>query len=218
MYVLCLNIGLHPKVFYLVIDVLLQLLCAAASGNPVSSQCVGATNSAKVIQPLDSKDTHNLTLHRQGLVTETPDKLSGHVPSKSYTIPKVVSKDSPDGKDSSQRESITFTRTKPGMLLRPAHSKRLSSTKYDVDRLSPCAESGSLSSAKSGSESFVDSFSKIKVAPEDGARDGREDNLSSIKNVFEETEKMPPLQTPKIEKCKQCLLNIDGSLGLHNSA
>ncbi|KAI6705045.1 hypothetical protein NL676_008007 [Syzygium grande] len=174
-----------------------------ASGNPVSSQRVGTTNSAKVIQPMDFSDTPNVTLQRQGSVTETPDRLNGHVPSKSYTVPKVVSRDSPDGKDSSRRESITFSRTKPGMLLRPAHSRRPSSTKYDVDRLSACAESGELSSAKSNSESLVDSFSKIKVAPEDGARDGCEDNHSTIKNVSVETEMVLPLQTPKTEKCDQ---------------
>lgn len=219
MHVLFLNSGLHPKVFYFVIDVLFHLLCAAASGNPVSSQHVGTTNSAKVIQPMDFSDTPNMTLQRQGSVTETPDRLNGLVPSKSYTVPKVVSRDSPDGKDSSRRESITFSRTKPGMLLRPAHSRRPSSTKYDVDRLSACAESGELSSAKSNSESLVDSFSKIKVAPEDGARDGREDNHSTIKNVSAETEKVLPPQTPKTEKCKQFFLNIDGSLvHLHNSA
>ncbi|XP_039169743.1 LOW QUALITY PROTEIN: katanin p80 WD40 repeat-containing subunit B1 homolog KTN80.1 [Eucalyptus grandis] len=175
----------------------------AASGNPVSSQRVGTTNFAKVTQPLDFNDTPNLTLRRQGLVTETPDGLSGHVPSKSITQPKVVSRDSPDGKDSSRRESITFSRTKPGMLLRPAHSRRPSSTKYDVDRLSACAEIGVLSSAKSGSESLVDSFFNIKVAPEDGARNGCEDNHSSVKNVSVESEKVLPLQTPKTEKCDQ---------------
>lgn len=174
-----------------------------ASGNPVSSQRVGTTNFAKVTQPLDFNDTPNLTLQRQGLVTETPDGLSGHVPSKSITQPKVVSRDSPDGKDSSRRESITFSRTKPGMLLRPAHSRRPSSTKYDVDRLSACAEIGVLSSAKSGSESLVDSFLNIKVAPEDGARNGCEDNHSSVKNVSAESEKVLPLQTPKTEKCDQ---------------
>ncbi|XP_030543606.1 katanin p80 WD40 repeat-containing subunit B1 homolog KTN80.4 isoform X2 [Rhodamnia argentea] len=173
-----------------------------ASGNPVSSQLVGTNNSVKEIQSLDSEDTPNLTLQRQGLVTETSDNLSAQVPTKTYTAPKAVSRDSPDGKDSSRRESITFSRTKPGMLLKPAHSRRLSSTKYDVDRLSACAETGVLSSGKSGSESLVDSFSK-KLAPEDGARDGCEDNHSSIKNVSEETEKVPPLQTPKTEKCDQ---------------
>ncbi|KAF8029874.1 hypothetical protein BT93_E2328 [Corymbia citriodora subsp. variegata] len=174
-----------------------------ASGNPVSSQRVNTTNSAKVIQPLDFEDTPNLTLQRQSSVTEKPDESSGHIPSKSYTVPKVVSRDSPDGKDSSRRESITFSRTKPGMLLRPAHSRRPSSTKYDVDRLSACAESGVINCTKSGSESLVDSFSKIKVAPEDEARDGCEANHLSINDVSAETEKVLPLQTPKTEKCDQ---------------
>lgn len=57
--------------------------------------------------------------------------------------PPVVPCDSPEVKDSpsSVRESITFSKTRRGMLLRPAHIRKPSNSKIDLEKLSVSVDS-----------------------------------------------------------------------------
>ncbi|XP_022994330.1 katanin p80 WD40 repeat-containing subunit B1 homolog [Cucurbita maxima] len=57
--------------------------------------------------------------------------------------PPVIPCDSPEVKDSasSVRESITFSKTRRGMLLRPAHVRKPSNSKMDLEKLSVSVDS-----------------------------------------------------------------------------
>ncbi|ESQ35738.1 hypothetical protein EUTSA_v10006699mg [Eutrema salsugineum] len=76
--------------------------------------------SLKVTFPLESGKVANTTSEKQNAT------CFGQAEDKSSRRHCVVSRDSDSGEESSHsgRESITFSKTKPGMLLRPAHVRK----------------------------------------------------------------------------------------------
>ncbi|KAJ4703409.1 Katanin p80 WD40 repeat-containing subunit B1-like [Melia azedarach] len=161
----------------------------SAGGNPIASQKVGSLNSPKVIFPLDSKEISDLKSEKQSPPIGGLEKSNGQALNKSFLVPSIVPQESPAGKDSSisERESITFSRTKPGMLLRPAHVRRPSSTKCDAERLSTAVESGSFNNKKGELDSAVDPNSQTKLVSSDGVIKSSEANDPQIKSVTEKT-------------------------------
>ncbi|XLR19524.1 hypothetical protein S83_047436, partial [Arachis hypogaea] len=84
---------------------------------------VGQTTRFRSVSPDESKEIKNINI----------DLLR-----KSFVVPNVVPRNVPDVKDSAKsgEETITFTKTKPGMLLKPAHTRRESTCKFDIDKFS----------------------------------------------------------------------------------
>ncbi|XP_023642870.1 katanin p80 WD40 repeat-containing subunit B1 homolog isoform X2 [Capsella rubella] len=76
---------------------------------------------------------------------------------KSIIVQSVVPRDSKIGKDSSDsgKESITLLKTKPGMLLRPAHVRK-TPTKYDETKQSVAIQFGIPKKSGSDSEKKLD--------------------------------------------------------------
>lgn len=111
-----------------------------------------------MVLPLDACEISNLTAEKQSPGTGINPKYNGQSSNKSFITPTVVPQDNPVGNDStdSGKEAISFSRTKPGMLLRPAHVRRVSINKFEVEKLSAAVESGALRNAKSGLDSSMD--------------------------------------------------------------
>lgn len=124
---------------------------------------------------------------KQNHVFGTPPKHSDPAVNKSFTAQSIVPRDSPDEKNSSNAtiEPITFSRTKRGMLLRPANARRPSSTKSDIERLPMAVESGKI-------DGPADSNSEIKTVSEDTS--------PSINSVTERLEKVLSPQTPNSQE------------------
>lgn len=113
--------------------------------------------------------------------------------------------ESPGSKDmsNSERESITFTKTKPGMLLRPAHVRKPSLSRIDAERPSATVESGNLNSMKAELDSSMDSNCQTQIISSDASRKSCEEKDSSIKTVAEKLEKiLSPQRPPKPENSK----------------
>lgn len=134
--------------------------CSAASGNPVSSQQVGSLNSPKIILPSDSPYTDSLMVKRHTSSTKgSPEKSKGQSLPRSLSVSDIARQANPEEKDNSvpQRESITFSRTKPGMLLKPAHRRKPSSTRVDSDEgFSSTAEAKNIYETRSTLDASVD--------------------------------------------------------------
>ncbi|XP_031392296.1 katanin p80 WD40 repeat-containing subunit B1 homolog isoform X1 [Punica granatum] len=127
-----------------------------ANGNPVCSERVGSLSSPKIILPLDSPDIGSPMVKKHTSSAKgSPEKAREQAFLKSFSVPDVALQESAEGKDSSvpRKESITFSRTKPGMLLKPAHRRRPSTTKLDAEGLSLTAEMKNISETKSISDS-----------------------------------------------------------------
>ncbi|XP_022715940.1 katanin p80 WD40 repeat-containing subunit B1 homolog isoform X3 [Durio zibethinus] len=179
-----------------------------AGSNTIATQKVGSLNSPKVVLPLDANEKSNLAAEKQSPGTGVNAKSNGQLGNKSFITPSVVPRDNHVGKDStnSGKESITFSRTKPGMLLKPAHLRRPSVNKFEVEKLSAAVESGTLSSIKSGLDSATDLNSQTRLTSENGARKSCEEKDSNIKSVIEKPEKMLSPQTPPNEEtCNEYL-------------
>ncbi|XP_021294026.1 katanin p80 WD40 repeat-containing subunit B1 homolog isoform X2 [Herrania umbratica] len=151
----------------------------------------------------DTKEIKNIYVdtEKQSPGTGVNAKSNGQSGNKSFVTPSVVPQDSPLGK-----ESITFSRTKPGMLLRPAHVRRPSVNKFEVEKLSAAVESGTLSNTKSVLDSSMDLNSQTRLVSEDRARKSCDEKDSNINSVTEKSEKMLSAKTPpNQETCNESL-------------
>ncbi|XVF87552.1 hypothetical protein PTKIN_Ptkin18bG0129600 [Pterospermum kingtungense] len=179
-----------------------------SGSNPIATQKDGSLSSPKVILPLDASEISNLAAEKQSLGTGINPKSNGNSGKNSFITPTVVPQDNPVGNDStdSGKESISFSRTKPGMLLRPAHVRRASVNKFEVENLSAAVESGALSNTKGGLDSAMDLNSQSRLVSEDGARKSCEEKDSNNKSVVEKSDKMLSPQTPpNQETCNESL-------------
>ncbi|KAK4858983.1 hypothetical protein QYF36_024854 [Acer negundo] len=163
----------------------------SSGGNPVASQKLGSLNSPKVEVPLNSKEISDLKTDLQSPNIGMQVKSNGQALDKTFIVPNFEPQESPAGKDSSNsgRESITFSKTKPGMLLRPAHARKPSQNKIDSERMSSVVESVSFSNVKSDSDAAMDLNFQTQIVSSDGARKSWEEKDSSIKS---DTEKLRP--------------------------
>ena len=161
----------------------------ASGGKPVTLQRSGSFNSPKVDLPEESKEICNLGAQKQNPAAGVHVKPN-EVLRKSFIVPNIVPRDIPDGKDSTKsgKETITFSKTKPGMLLKPAHTRRASTGRFDVYRFSEDVNSGT----------FCDTASKL-----DNAKDPKfQRNLGSQNEIKESCEDKHPIKsvTDKFDK------------------
>ncbi|GMY37264.1 katanin p80 WD40 repeat-containing subunit B1 homolog [Fagus crenata] len=186
----------------------------SAGGKPVASQRVDSFNSPKVAPPLDSKDISCLPTQKQSPAVGLNARSNEKSLDKSFVVPSIVPRDGTDERNgaNSGKESVTFSRTKRGMLLRPAHVRRASYSKIEVERLPEAVESATLSNVTSNLEGAIDSNFQSKHASEDGSRESCEDKHSNIKGVAEKFEKnLSPQSLSNQESCDE---SIKGSKGI----
>ncbi|XP_061363012.1 katanin p80 WD40 repeat-containing subunit B1 homolog KTN80.1-like isoform X2 [Gastrolobium bilobum] len=167
----------------------------SAGGKPVALQRSGSFSSPKVILPEESKEICNLRTLKQSPATGIHVKSNEQQPiRKSFIVPNIVPRDIPDGKDSvkSGKETITFSKTKPGMLLKPAHVRRASTGRFDVDRFSADANSGTLIfDTPSKLDSAKDPKFQMNLGSQNEAKESCEDK-HPIKSVTEKFDKTKP--------------------------
>ncbi|CAK7350671.1 unnamed protein product [Dovyalis caffra] len=170
----------------------------STGGNPVTLQRAGSLNSSKVAPSMDSKEISTLLTEKQSPIMGVNAKLSEQAFNKSFIVPTVVPQDIPVEKDSSNsvKETITFSKTKPGMLLRPAHVRRLSNSKNDVEKMSVALEYGNFSSVTSEKGTARDPSLQSLMETEDGAKKSCDKKSSSIQGVAEKFKKKLSLETP----------------------
>ncbi|MCI03317.1 katanin p80 WD40 repeat subunit B1-like protein, partial [Trifolium medium] len=151
-------------------------------GKPVALQRSASFNSAKVDMVEESKEICNLETMKQNPATKVQVKSNEQATKKSLIVPRDI----PDAKDFVKpvKETITFSKTKPGMLLKPAHVRRASTGRFDMDKFS---------NANSGT--FCDGASKL-----DNTKDPKlQGDLGSQNEVKESCEDKHPI-TNKSDK------------------
>ncbi|XP_020890031.1 katanin p80 WD40 repeat-containing subunit B1 homolog isoform X2 [Arabidopsis lyrata subsp. lyrata] len=130
--------------------------------------------------------------HKSGSLSTTKVKATSTGQAgdnKSLVVHSVVPRDSDIGKDSSDsgKESITFSKTKPGMLLRPAHVRK-TPTKFDeTKKQSVAVQSGYLK--KSGLDGETELDTETAFDSEMSGRkpyDADDSIIKSITNKFEQ--------------------------------
>lgn len=188
----------------------IYLLSKAAGGKPVAPPRVDSLTTPNAMSPLDMKEISDQPTKKQSSAVSLNPKCNEHALNKSLVVPSIVPRDSPDGKDSpnSTRESITFSKTKRGMLLKPAHTRRPSNSKNDLERLPLAVDSGTIGNLRVNLDVAMDQNFQKKTVSEDGARESCEEMNSNIKNVAEKVEKVLLPQTPTSQdSCKFLFYN-----------
>ncbi|XP_039019727.1 katanin p80 WD40 repeat-containing subunit B1 homolog KTN80.1-like isoform X2 [Hibiscus syriacus] len=163
-----------------------------AGSSMIAAPKDGSLNSTKVVSPSDAGETSNLAAERQSPGIGVNAKSNG----QSGNNP-VVKETTNSGK-----ESITFSRTKPGMLLRPAHVRRPSVNKFEVEKLSAAVESERLDRA-------VDLNSRTRLVSEDGYRTSCGEKDSNIETVTEKSKEIQSPQTHSTQEARNESLDLN---------
>ncbi|XP_058755373.1 katanin p80 WD40 repeat-containing subunit B1 homolog KTN80.1-like [Vicia villosa] len=161
----------------------------SSGGKPVALPKSASFNSLKVDLTEESKEMYDLETAKQNPATKVHLKSNEQATIKTLIMQNIVPHDIPDAKDSTKpvKETITFSKTKPGMLLKPAHARRASTGRFDVDKFQDvnsetfCDTTGKLDSAKIPKfPSGIGSQNEVKESCED---------KHPIKNVTDKSEK-----------------------------
>jgi len=174
----------------------------ASGGKPVSLQRSASYHSVKVDLAEESKEIYDLETLKQNPATKVHVKSNEQETRKSPIVPNI-----PDSKDSAKpvKETITFSKTKPGMLLKPAHVRRASTGRFDVDKFSGV-----------NSRTFCDTASKLdsakfpKFESDIGSNEVKEscEDKHPIKNVIDKSDKtVSPYKIFNLAKRKFFMLN-----------
>ncbi|XP_065877402.1 katanin p80 WD40 repeat-containing subunit B1 homolog KTN80.2-like isoform X2 [Euphorbia lathyris] len=177
----------------------------SAGANLVSSQKVGPLSLPKVVPSFDLKEMRNPSTEKKS-PTMGANAKSGGEALNSFVAPTIVPRDIPMEKTSSnaERETVTFSRTKPGMLLRPAHVRRPSNIKADVEKLAVALASEALGNVPSEKEIVMDMKLQSLNVSEDGVEKSLEEKSSSINSVAKKFEMNLSPEAPSIrENCDE---------------
>ncbi|XP_061355797.1 katanin p80 WD40 repeat-containing subunit B1 homolog KTN80.2-like [Gastrolobium bilobum] len=154
--------------------------------NPVALQRSRSYNSPKVNLPEEFKE-----MLKQSPATGVHAKPNEQARRKSCFAPTIVPQDIPNSKDSarSRKETITFSKTKPGMLLKPAHVRRASTGLFDVDGFSADRDSGIFCDTISKADSEKYPNFQMKLGSQKEVKESYEDKhpIKSVTEKFEKT-------------------------------
>ncbi|KAJ7968490.1 Katanin p80 WD40 repeat-containing subunit B1-like [Quillaja saponaria] len=177
----------------------------SSGGKPVASKrSESLLNSPKTEHPVPSKEFFDLHTQKKNPAIGVDANSNQLALRKSFAVASVVPLDVSDGKDSAKtgNETITFSRTKPGMLLRPSHTRRPSSGKYDLEKSSVDGKTGSFGNIAGNLDGEVDVDIQIRPRSEDGAKKSCEDKHTIMKSVTNKLEKsLSPQTHSNQEKC-----------------
>ncbi|KAG8483295.1 hypothetical protein CXB51_022298 [Gossypium anomalum] len=145
--------------------------------------------SPKPVLPLDANEKN------QAAENPSPGaglniKSNGQSGDKSVTKPSVVLQDVDKDYTNTGEESITFSGTKSGMLLKPGHVRRLSFNNFEVEKLSAAVEPGTPSDMKTGLDSAMDLDSETRTSPNQDILAVVPGRTRSLVERFERQEKL----------------------------
>ncbi|TYH01854.1 hypothetical protein ES288_A09G092800v1 [Gossypium darwinii] len=160
-----------------------------AGGYSVVMQKAVFLKSPKPVLPLDANEKD------QAAENQSPGaglniKSNGQSGDKSVTKPSVVLKDVDKDYTNTGEESITFSGTKSGMLLKPGHVRRLSFNNLEVEKLSAAVEPGTPSDMKTGLDSAMDLDSETRTSPNQDILAVVRGRTRSLVERFERQEKL----------------------------
>ncbi|KAH1218057.1 Katanin p80 WD40 repeat-containing subunit B1 [Glycine max] len=180
----------------------------SSGGKPVTLQRSGSLSSTKVDLPEEFKEICNLGTMKQSPATGARVKSNEQAIRKSFIAPNIVPRDTPDGKVSakSEKETITFSKTKPGMLLRPAHVRRASTGRFDVDRFSEDVNSGTFCDTAIKLDSTKEPKFQPNLGSQNEVKESCEDKhpIKSVTDKFDKT--LSPSRFSEQTKCDESSL------------
>ncbi|XP_014518573.1 katanin p80 WD40 repeat-containing subunit B1 homolog isoform X1 [Vigna radiata var. radiata] len=175
----------------------------SSGGRPFTLPRSGSLSSEKADLPEEFKEICNLGTIKQSPLTGVRVKSNEQAIRKSFIAPNIVPRDVPEGKvsEKSEKETITFSKTKPGMLLKPAHVRRASTGRFDVDRFSEDMKSGTFCDPAIKLDSTKEAKFQTNLGPPNEVKESCEDK-HPIKSVTDKFDKI--LSPSRFSDQKKC--------------
>ncbi|CAL1397879.1 unnamed protein product [Linum trigynum] len=176
----------------------------SGGGSPVVLPRADSLNSANVVFSLDSFQACNPQMEKQSHSVELNTKSGGQTLDKSFIVPPVAPQEPAieRGSVDIKKEKITFSKTKPGMLLRPVRR----ASKSDIEELSVNLEPINVAKVASEKELIVDVPMQTKIVREEGTLRSSEEKGSFVTETLLSPEKPcihencdDPVKTKRIE-------------------
>ncbi|KAK4439927.1 Katanin p80 WD40 repeat-containing subunit B1 [Sesamum alatum] len=158
--------------------------------NSITPKTVDPVDVPKVVHPSDAKEISAVGIQKRGPAASLPAKSNAPAVNRSLIMPSIVPRDGPDGKDSvgSRRESIASGKASSGISARPPHTRRLSSGRFDMERMSVSLESVPLPSKR-------DSNLRNRLVADENAKESSEEKQQNIKTAAEKFDRTSPPAT-----------------------
>lgn len=151
--------------------------------------------------PPESKEITALASQKQNSAVGVHAKTNVSANAKSFIVPTVIPRDCPDAKDlaGSRRESLASVRAGTGTV-KPSHIRRLSNTKFDMEKMSPALDSGSWGSITTAVDSKKDPNFNSSLVCKNNVKESSEEKDLSIDNIGEKSEKVLSLTRQSIQE------------------
>ncbi|KAL8032626.1 hypothetical protein ABFX02_13G108600 [Erythranthe guttata] len=150
--------------------------------------------TSKTVDPVDvPKEVNAVRIQKRGPTSSVPAKALN----RSLIMPSIVPRDGPDGRDSvgsrresigSRRESIASSKpTSSGMSSKPPHARRLSTGRFDMERMSVSLDS--CDDTKSSLVSKKDSHLRNRLVTDENSNESSEVKQSNNKTAVEKVDR-----------------------------
>ncbi|KAL7088931.1 hypothetical protein ACP275_13G158200 [Erythranthe tilingii] len=150
--------------------------------------------TSKTVDPVDvPKEVNAVRIQKRGPTSSVPAKSLN----RSLIMPSIVPRDGPDGRDSvgsrresigSRRESIASSKpTSSGMSSKPPHARRLSTGRFDMERMSVSLDS--CDDTKSSLVGKKDSNLRNRLVTDENSNESSEVKQSNIKTAVEKVDR-----------------------------
>ncbi|PIN19751.1 Microtubule severing protein katanin p80 subunit B (contains WD40 repeats) [Handroanthus impetiginosus] len=161
--------------------------------NSITPKTVDPVDIPKVVDQSDSKEISTIGVQKRGPAKSLPAKANAPSVNRSLVLPSIVPRDGPDGKDpvGSRRESCASAKASNVISAKPPHTRRLSSTRFDMQRMSASLESLPSDRTKSPLASKKDSNLQNRLVADENAKDSSEGKQSNTKTVAEKLDRPP---------------------------
>ncbi|OIV96138.1 hypothetical protein TanjilG_13070 [Lupinus angustifolius] len=176
-----------------------------SGGKPVALQKSPSFNSTKADLPEESVEVSKSGALKQSPATGVHVKCNEQVQRKSSIVPSIASRNIPDGNvsENSGKETITFSKTRPGMLLKPAHAKRASVHRFDVDKYSEDVNSGTFCDTARKLSNTKDSEFQVNLGSQNEVTESCEDKYPTKTVTDKSDETISPQRLSDQAKCNE---------------
>ncbi|KAL3851305.1 hypothetical protein ACJIZ3_013187 [Penstemon smallii] len=178
--------------------------------NSITLKTVDSLDAPKVaLTKSDSKEIGRVGIQKRS----SPAKPKVPGGNRSLIMPSIVPRDGPHGKDSigSRRESIASSKPSSGVSSRPHLTRRLSSNRFDMERMSVSLESVSADNSRSPLGSRKDSNLRSRRVADENAKESSEGEQSKINSALRNFDRTSsPETTSSTGSCDQSLSSSKG--------
>ncbi|KAL8467996.1 hypothetical protein ACS0TY_031298 [Phlomoides rotata] len=197
----------------------------SSDSKDISSVGIQKRGPVSSLSSSDSKESSSTRIQKRGQVASLSAKANMSAVNRSLVMPSIVPRDGPDGKEfiGSRRESIALAKPVSGMKPRLTHIRRLSGSRFDMERMSVSLESVSCDIIKSPVVSKKDQNVHNRLVADENAKESSEAKQASIKNVVEKfditslpaTTSIPGDQSLKSSKGVNSVKVVNGVAVIH---